>query len=112
MDDDDDSGSDGDSNGSDEDMDTTAGSLSKCEAVLELLSLAVALGGHKRRNRKKLREMCSITVSEVYSPPRVAAAASKLRHLDIDPGLSLDLTTCDDEGNPWDFTIKSMRNKA
>ena len=24
----------------------------------------------------------------------------------------MDLTTCDEEGNPWDFTKKHMRDKA
>ena len=35
-------------------------------------------------------------VSEIYSPPRVAAAAKKLSKFCLLPGFSLDLTTCDE----------------
>ena len=41
-----------------------------------------------------------VTVSEMYSPPRVAEAARRLRHLGIAPGFSLDLTTTDENGIP------------
>ena len=51
-------------------------------------------------------------MSEVYSPPRVAAAAQVLADLKIDPGLSMDITTTDELGQPWDFSKHSMRVKA
>ena len=48
-------------------------------------------------------------VSEVYSPPRVAKLASKVN---LSPGFSLDLRENDpDDGQPWDFNIKSKRDK-
>ena len=48
-------------------------------------------------------------VAEVYSPPRVTKMA---RRMGLRAGWSLDLTTCDENGRPWDFNDKSMRNAA
>ena len=53
--------------------------------------------------------MGSPHVSEIYSPPRVCSLASRFG---MRPGFSLDLTVCDNEGNPWDFDRTSMRKKA
>ena len=48
-----------------------------------------------------VRQMCAmgVDVFEIYSPPRVVALAKRygLR------GFSLDRTTQDEKGNPWDF---------
>ena len=51
-------------------------------------------------------------VSEIYSPPRVTAAAARLAGLRIDPGAALDLTTVDENGVPWDFSKEERQNKA
>ena len=80
--------------------------------VMNLAILAMQFGGDTKSNVKALRKHYRAVVSEVYSPPRVAAAAATLSKLDIDPGLSLDITTCDEFGNPWDFSKHSMRKKA
>ena len=48
-------------------------------------------------------------VAEAYSPPRVCARAAE-RGMDF--GSSLDLTTTDEAGRPWDFSIPEMRAKA
>ena len=48
-------------------------------------------------------------VAEVYSPPRVVEMAKKMG---LRAGWSLDFTTTDDEGNPWDFNKAHMRNKV
>ena len=48
-------------------------------------------------------------ITEIYSPSRVNGVAGKLRLI---PGTSLDLTTTDENGDPWDFNVKSMRDKA
>ena len=48
-------------------------------------------------------------VSEVYSPPRVVEMANRMG---LRGGWSLDLTTSDENGRPWDFNNKTMRNKA
>ena len=48
-------------------------------------------------------------VSEINSPPRVCAIASKYG---TRAGFSLDLTVLNDEGIPWDFDRPGMRLKA
>ena len=48
-------------------------------------------------------------VAEVYSPPRVAKMA---KQMGLRAGWSLDLTTRDENGRPWDFNDKAMRNAA
>ena len=55
---------------------------------------------------------CKATVSEICSPPRVTRAAKLLPHLNIDPGLAMDLTTTDELGRPWDFSKEEMKSKA
>ena len=48
-------------------------------------------------------------VSEAYSPKRVTGMAEKMGLI---PGLAMDLTTCDQFGNPWDFNFPATRAKA
>ena len=48
-------------------------------------------------------------ICEVYSPPRVAAAAGKMGEV---PGWSLDLTTADNQGRAWDFDDPACRRRA
>ena len=48
----------------------------------------------------------NITVGEVYSPPRMAKAAEKLG---MTAEFSLDLSTVDEQGQPWDFSSASAR---
>ena len=48
-------------------------------------------------------------IAEVYSPPRVAEMADRTGLVE---GWSLDLTTCDEHGEPWDFSKAKMREKA
>jgi len=48
-------------------------------------------------------------VAEMYSAPRVTAEA---KDMGLRPGFAMDLTTVDEEGNPWDFSIKAQRQKA
>ena len=48
-------------------------------------------------------------VSEAYSPKRVTGMAEKMGMI---PGLAMDLTTCDQFGNPWDFNVPAMRAKG
>ena len=47
--------------------------------------------------------------AEVYSPPRVTEVASRMR---MKSAWALDLTTLDEEGNPWDFSLPRQRKKA
>ena len=52
-------------------------------------------------------------LSEIYSPPRVTAAATKLLpELRCIPGFALDLTTVDDQGRRWNFDDKDTRERA
>ena len=48
-------------------------------------------------------------VSEVWSPPRVTAMASKFG---LRPGEAYDIETDDDKGIPWDFDVPEQRNKC
>eukprot|EP00973_Karenia_brevis_P073639 10231375-Karenia_brevis.AAC.1 len=48
-------------------------------------------------------------VSEIYSPARVVQFA---KEHNLKPGWSLDLTTCDIDGRPWDFSQEEMRRRA
>ena len=50
-----------------------------------------------------------IDVAEIYSPPRVTQRA---RQWGLKPGWSLDITTKDENGDPWDFSRSKMRRKA
>ena len=70
--------------------------------------LQVMSGNHRQRRTAKM-EIAKGIVSEVYSPPRVAEAAKRMG---LTQGLSLDLTTSDEEGNPWDFSKPHMQEKA
>ena len=54
-------------------------------------------------------------VSEVYSPPRITQElkSRRRRFPNLAPGLALDLTVRDpDDGQYWDFSLKSKRDKA
>ncbi len=62
-----------------------------------------------RRERKAMRAAGANDISEIYSPPRMAKAASALG---LKGGWSLDLTTTDDDGSKWDFRNESMRKRA
>ena len=48
-------------------------------------------------------------VAEIYSQPRVTREA---QYMGLTPGFALDLTTCDDDGRPWDFADPEMRQRA
>ena len=48
-------------------------------------------------------------VAEVYSPPRIVPVA---RRQGKNGGWSLDLTTSDSDGRPWDFDDEATRKRA
>ena len=48
-------------------------------------------------------------IAEIYSPPRVAAL---LPRDGLYPGISMDITTNDETGKPWDFDDPKQRQKA
>ena len=51
-------------------------------------------------------------MSEIYSPPRVIAAAKLLPELKIIPGFALDLIVPDSDGRLWDCDDSVMRDRA
>ena len=50
-----------------------------------------------------------VDVTEIYSPPRVTKLA---KQYGLQPGVAMDITTCDDTGQPWDFCCPKQRAKA
>ena len=70
------------------------------------------LGGDARSYRRERARKSRAIVAEFYSPPRISALAKDLPSYGIAPGLALDLTVPDENGEPWDFSRPSMRAKA
>ena len=82
------------------------------EVIEETCVLSVTLGDTRNGFRARAKAYTKATVAEVYSPPRVTRAATLLPGLGIEPGAALDITTCDEHGEPWDFSDPAMRSKA
>ena len=78
----------------------------------EVLQILRQLGGDGQRYLKERKRAIRQIVSEIYSPPRVTAAAKLLPELRCVPGFALDLTVDNDRGEPWDFDIAENRRKA
>ena len=82
-------------------------------ANVERLIAAIELvGGDGRGYRRERAKAARAIIAEVYSPPRVTAAANRLPKYGMQPGLSLDITVNDETGLPYDFSIKAQRTKA
>ena len=73
---------------------------------MEIINMVDGLGGCVDLYRNARAEEVDRIVVEVYSPPRIAAAACLLPGLDIVPGFSLGLTT------GWDFNVEEHRRRA
>ena len=69
----------------------------------EIMSVVRALGGSDRKFKRHRDKAIKAVVSEIYSPPRVTAAAKLLPKLRMIPGFALDLTTAHEDGSLWDF---------
>ena len=82
------------------------------ETHREIESAILLIGGDTKKYRRERQTRTRAIVSEIYSAPRVTAMAGRRPHYGCVPGLALDLTTTDDEGNPWDFSHEHMRDKA
>ena len=78
----------------------------------ELLQVIGQLGGCKHRYLRERRRAIKHIVSEIYSPPRVTAAAKLLPELRCVPGFALDLTVQNEQGLPWDFDLLENRQRA
>ena len=78
----------------------------------EMLQVVDAMGGCRQKCARERRSSVRRLVSEIYSPPRVTAAAKVLPSLVCTPGFAMDLTTKDENGVPWDFDIPEQRRRA
>ena len=80
---------------------------------VEKLALAIdSLGGERRAYIRERAQAARAIVAGVYSPPRVTAAAGRLPKYGLQPGFALDIALDDKTGKPYDFSIKSQREKA
>jgi hypothetical protein len=69
----------------------------------DMMVLVTSLGHSGRKFRREATNRLRATVSEIYSAPRVTG---------IVPGVALDLTTTNNEGEPWDFNDPARRMEA
>ena len=53
--------------------------------------------------------IAQMDIAEFYSPPRITSMASRMG---LRAGWSMDITTHDTDGRPWDFNNPEMRNRA
>ena len=81
------------------------------DELKELCELSETLGDSEEAFRDRARDYINASVAEIYSPPRVAKAATVLPRLGIELGAALDITTCDERGVPWDFTKEEMKKR-
>ena len=80
---------------------------------VERICLAIhALGGDGHAYRRERASAALAVLAEVYSAPKVVAAAGTLTKYGMMPGLALDITIHDDTGQPYDFSVKAQRDKA
>ena len=78
----------------------------------EMVALVSSLGHNGMRYRREATTRLRAVVSEIDSAPRVADMARRQPRLGAIPGVSLDLTGTDEQGNPWDFNLKEQWEKA
>ena len=78
----------------------------------DIESIILQIGGDTRKYHRERKAQTKAIISEIYSAPRVTRMATRKPRYGCSPGLAMDLTTNDDEGNPWDFSLPHMRDKA
>ena len=76
------------------------------------LSLGASVGQYKKECSDEVMAMLKPIISEIYSAPRVTAAAKMMPSLGLLPGFALDLTTKNELGERWDFSKSEHRQKA
>ena len=77
-----------------------------------MIAAVQALGGDGQAYKRERARAAKAIVAEVYSPPRVTAAARRLPRYGLEPGLALDITVDDETGRPYDFNRREQRQKA
>ena len=65
----------------------------------EIIDLVAMLGGDARAFRRERAKKARAIIAEFYSPPRISALAKELPSYGIAPGLALDLTVPDENGD-------------
>ena len=78
----------------------------------DMMVLVTSLGHSGRKFRREATNRLRATVSEIYSAPRLTAAAARNPRLGIVPGVAPDLITTNNEGKPWDFNDPARRIEA
>ena len=78
----------------------------------QIVEIVASMGGDARTIRRERARRSRAIIAEFYSPPTIPALAKELPSYGIVPGLALDLTVPDENGELWDFSIPSMRTKA
>ena len=82
------------------------------ERVERTSVLIHALGGDGKTYKREKARTARKIIAEIYSAPRVTAAAQRLPQYGIAAGLALDLTVDDETGKPYDFSDPKQRAKA
>ena len=67
------------------------------------------LGKQLEKCMDKNLNIMNVDIAEIYSTPRISSTANSMG---LKGGWSLDLTTTDVDGAPWDFSKLDMRNRA
>jgi hypothetical protein len=81
------------------------------DVIAELL--VTQMGSSGRSRVREQRSGFRRIVSEIYSPARVTQMIRDKKMKHIMPGFAFDITVNDPEdGPPWDFSLKSKRDKA
>ena len=90
--------------------DMDVGYMASDDVTCLLLDL---MGGDRRQFGSEKRSAAKKMVSEVFSPPRVAATPSRYPNKYLLPGFALDLACTDPaDGQPWDFDRPVKRQRA
>ena len=77
----------------------------------KIRKLVNELGGGPRRYCRERAKKLNRIVAEIYSPPRVTAAANLPPSLKLCTGFAVDLTTVNEAGRPWDFSESECREE-
>ena len=81
------------------------------EDELEIIAVIRSLGGNGHKYPRERQRAAKRVLSEIYSPPRVAAAIKLMPEPRLILCFSLDLITVDSDGCLWDFDSKMRRDR-
>ena len=78
----------------------------------EIAAIIDGWGGLGKKHAEACIQTLTGTLSEIYSPDRVTHAAKMFPKYNVAPGVAMDLTTTNPEGESWDFTKAHHRAMA